>query len=142
MDNQNTYVEANKEEPTEYRIGRFVVSLVCLIISLVFVVLVIGSMTYDYPEYSEDMGGLQTLEWLSMIFLNGVGVLASFTYIFIFSLIGFLCGITSLKRLPNKATKVIAIISTVMNGILNACAMIPAALFVFAIFRLISVIGI
>ena len=50
--------------------------------------------------------------------------------------------VTSLKRLPNKATKVIAIISTVICGILNVCSMIPAALFVFAIFRLISVIGI
>ena len=139
-------VEVTYEEQTEYRIGRFVASLVFLAISLAFVVLAVGFMTYDYPEYTEDMGGLQALlqalELLSMIFANGMDGLASFAFVFVCSLIGFLCGITSLKRLPNKATKIIAIISTVINGILNVCAMIPAALFVFAIFRLISVIGI
>ena len=134
-------VEVTYEEQTEYRIGRFVTSLVFLAISLAFVVLAVGFMTYDYPEYTEDMGGLQALELLSMIFANGMDGLASFAFVFVCSLIGFLCGITSLKRLPNKATKIIAIISTVMNGILNVCAMIPAALFVFAIFRLIFVIG-
>ena len=135
-------VEVTYEEQTEYRIGRFVTSLVFLAISLAFVVLAVGLMTYDYPEYTEDMGGLQALELLSMIFANGMDGLASFAFVFVCSLIGFLCGITSLKRLPNKATKIIAIISTVMNGILNVCAMIPAALFVFTIFRLIFVIGI
>ena len=50
--------------------------------------------------------------------------------------------VTSLKRLPNKATKVIAIISTVICGILNVCSMIPAALSFFAIFSFMITIGI
>ena len=134
-------VEVTYEEQTEYRIGRFVTSLVFLAVSLAFVVLAVGLMTYDYPEYTEDMGGLQTLALFSMIFANGVGVLASFVCLFVCSLIGFLSGITSLKRLPNKATKIIAIISTAMCGMLNACAMIPAALLIFAIFSFIVAIG-
>ena len=134
-------VKVTYEEQTEYRIGRFVTSLVFLAISLAFVVLAVGLMTYDYPEYTEDMGGLQTLALFSMIFANEGGVLASFVCLFVCSLIGFLSGITSLKRLPNKATKVIAIISTVMNGILNVFAMIPAALMALAIFGFMLAIG-
>lgn len=133
MDKEITYDVINQEDKPKYRTGLFVTSLVFLAVSLAFVVLAVGLMTYDYPEYTEDMGGLRVLELFSMIFANGFGVLFSFAVMFVFSLTGFLCGITSLKCLPNKATKVIAIISTVTCGIINAASMIPAVLLVFAI---------
>ena len=141
MDKEITYDVINQEDKPKNRTGLFVTSLVFLAVSLAFVVLAVGLMTYDYPEYTEDMGGLQALELFSMIFANEGGVLASFVCLFVCSLIGFLSGITSLKRLPNKATKIIAIISTVMCGIINAASMIPAVLLVFAIFSFMLAIG-
>lgn len=133
MDKEITYDVINQEDKPKYRTGLFVTSLVFLVFTFLLFFIVVGIFAYDYPEYTKDMGGLRVLELFSMIFANGGGVLFSFAVMFVFSLTGFLCGITSLKCLPNKATKVIAIISTVTCGIINAASMIPAVLLVFAI---------
>ena len=129
------------EEQTEYRIGKFVMSLVFLALSIVALSVGIGVLNAIMPTDVEIDNGIASFGGMLLMYMWIFVMAVSFVFVFLFSIGGFLCGITSLKRLPNKATKIIAIISTVMNGILNVCAMIPAALFVFTIFRLIFVTG-
>ena len=132
-------VKVTYEEQTEYRIGKFVMSLVVLALSIVALGVGIGALNALMPTDVEIDNGIAVFGVMLLMYMWIFVMAVSFVFVFLFSIGGFLCGITSLKRLPNKATKIIAIISTVMNGILNVCAMIPAALFVFTIFRLIFV---
>ena len=139
MDNE---VKVTYEEQTEYRIGKFVMSLVFLALSIVALGVGIGVLNALMPTDVEIDNGIAVFGVMLLMYMWIFVMAVSFVFVFLFSIGGFLCGITSLKRLPNKATKIIAIISTVICGILNVCSMIPAALSFFAIFRLIFVIGI
>jgi len=141
MDREIKYIDADQEKQNEYRIGKFVASLIFLTFSFILLCLIVNLFMYELPEYTEDMGGLAALAWLGMAFSNGIGILTAFTFMFVCSLIGFLCGINSLKCLPNKTTKVIAIISTVLNGILNACSLCPVAALGLIVFMFMFALG-
>ena len=136
MCDKDTYQDDKLQDQPTYRIGKFVMSLVFLALSIVALGVGIGVLNALMPTDVEIDNGIAVFGVMLLMYRWIFVMAVSFVFVFLFSIGGFLCGITSLKRLPNKATKIIAIISTVMNGILNVCAMIPAALFVFAIFRL------
>ena len=134
-------VKVTYEEQTEYRIGKFVMSLVFLALSIVALGVGIGVLNALMPTDVEIDNGIAVFGGMLLMYMWIFVMAVSFVFVFLFSIGGFLCGITSLKRLPNKATKVIAIISTVICGILNVCSMIPAAVSFFAIFSFMITIG-
>lgn len=142
MDNDITYVEVKSEEPKKNRIVSLVISLVFLTVSIALACIIAGLIFYDYPEYTEDMGGGAATGLLLMILANFMGTMVTFAFLFACSFVGFLCAVYSLKSLPNKAIKTIAKISMCLNGAFCAVSFIPAAIIIFgaAILLIMSIL--
>lgn len=120
-------VKVTYEEQTEYRIGKFVMSLVFLALSIVALGVGIGALNALMPTDVEIDNGAAAFGVMLLMYMWIFVMAVSFLFVFLFSLGGFLCGIFSLKGLPNKAMRIIAIISTVLSGIMMLISLVPFA---------------
>lgn len=124
-------VNTEREELKTYRTGRFVASLVFLGLSVLVIGLAIGLVSSElFPYDVEVKDGVSALGVMLLLFLSVAVMMASIVLAFAFSLIGFLCGIVSLKSLPSDTVRIVAIISTVLNGMLHSFLLVIIVLVV------------
>lgn len=132
MCDKDTYQDDKLQDQPTYRIGRFVMSLVFLALSIVALGVGIGVINALMPTDVETDNGIAAFGAMLVIYMWIFVMAVSFVFVLVFSLGGFLCGIFSLKSLPNKAMRIIAIISAVLNGIIALISLMPfAIMFIF-----------
>ena len=116
----------------DYKTENFMVSALCLVITifilLMFALFVATNFTEADPDANETARGL----WFFFASLAFTFVAAiAFPLAFICSLIGFLCGRSSIKHLPTKKLTVWARIITYSNLAVLAILSIPSIYFVY-----------
>ena len=58
MDREIKYIDADQEKQNEYRIGKFVVSLIFLTFSLILIYLIVNLFMYELPNTLKIWGDL------------------------------------------------------------------------------------
>ena len=131
MDDHSISCENNASEALKsYRTGRFIASLVFLVLSIAVVCVGIGVVSAILPSAPEINDGVAAFGFVLLMYLWVFVIIVSLVFALVFSLVGLVCGISSLKALPSNAIKVIAVISTVLNGIIMTASFIPVILIV------------
>ena len=127
MYDKDTYRDDKLQDQPTYRLGKFVMSLVFLALSIVALGVGIGALNALMPTDVEIDNGIAAFGVMLLMYMWIFVMAVSFVFVFLFSLGGFLCGIFSLKSLPNKAMRIIAIISAVLSGIMTLISLVPFA---------------
>ena len=135
MCDKDTYQDDKLQDQPKYKIRRFVISLVFLALSIVALGVGIGALNALMPTDVEIDNGIAAFGVMLLMYMWIFVMAVSFVFVFLFSLGGFLCGIFSLKSLPNRTMRISAIVSTVLNGIIMSISLVASVILVGLIFR-------